>query len=138
MKRNLVTLALVALLVFVIGFALASGAEAQESTPEPAPVDVVIETPETPEATIPAWLMSNIVVVLGAVAALIVILQTRSASKANKDAVEAAYEAMPPGVQEMVVSVLSIAKTIIDTANGAYQFLEDVTDKQPNEDTPLG
>lgn len=136
MKRNLVTLALIALLVFVIGFALASGAEAQESTP--APVDVVVETPETPEATIPAWLMSNIVVVLGAVAALIAILQTRSASKAQKDAVEAAYEAMPPGVQEMVESILAIAKTIIDGAQDVYEFVEDVTDKQPNEDTPLG
>lgn len=131
------------LILALVVFALAVPAFAQEDvfptntpivnveiTPEPEPVT----PPAAPADSVPTWVMNNIVVLLGAVTALIVIVQSRQVNKAQKDALEAAYNAVPPELQIIIRQVVTLAEDVVRAGQGIIDFVDDVTDGQPNEE----
>lgn len=138
------------LVVLLLAIVSAYPVSAQEPT---SPPTTAMITPTAPlptsddTITLPSWVLVNLSVLLIAASALVALVTVwmnnrnlkytlEHASKANKDAVEAAYEALPETAQDAISRVLTTVETLVDQFGAAVAFLREVTDGQPNTELP--
>lgn len=143
MKNLLVFVCLVLLLALAVVPAFAQDG-APVVTAEPAPVaDPVVDQPAE-VVTLPSWLLVNAAAVFMALGALSVLLTNwqrsgdlktalNMADKRSQDAIEAAYEALPEGVQDVIHRALDLAEYLRDQAGAVLEFADEVTDGKPND-----
>ncbi len=97
--------------------------------------------------TLPSWALVNLSVLLVAFSALAVIVTAwmsqrnlkttlEHTSKANKDAVEAAHEALPQTAQDAIDRVLTTVEYLTDQFGALLKFAREVTDGKPNTEPP--
>lgn len=107
----------------------------QPAAPAPAPA------PDT--VTLPSWALVNLSVLFiagSAITAIVAIVLVKGSfaqalahiSVANKDAIEAAYEALPEGVREAGAQAMSIGQNLMTEAVALFRFMREVTDGKPN------
>lgn len=119
---------------------------AQEVTPEPTEVMQPAEPPVvTDQVSIPAWLLLNsaaLFMALGAVAVIVTrALERRDlktaleqVDKRSKDAIEAAYEALPGSAEIVIREFVTISRKMVEQMTAVMDFLDDVTDGEDNTD----
>lgn len=136
MKRTTQALMIVVLLCLL----LALPAWAQEATPD---VGVVPPAPVEDTVTLPSWLLVNLAGVLVAASALVGVgaawLASRNlkttlehTTQAQKDAIEAAHEALPQSAQDAIDRVLTTVEVLTEQFGALLKFTREVTDGKPN------
>jgi len=134
-----------ALLALVLVCALSAPVLAQDATPEVTaePTPPVVEVPADDTVTLPSWVLVNLSVLLVAASSFVAIggmlLTNRNlkqtlehTSKANKDAIEAAHEALPETAQDTIDRVLGALEFAVEQIGAGLKFAREVTDGNEN------
>jgi hypothetical protein len=138
-----VRVGLIGVLLVVLAL-LVAPVMAQDATPEATPVifpdgpTVVDDT-----VTLPAWSIMNfsLFFVAASVVLMLVDRWTRSrdlktvlehTSKEHKDAMEAAYQVVPPTWQRIVDRIVDVGENMATQSLALFKFLREVTDGKPN------
>ena len=133
------------LLVFAL-FVAVTPLFAQEATVVPtAPVVVTAPPSDGGTVAVPSWLVLALPLFLAAMTPITLIIYAiihnrslkaalEQVDKAQKDAIEAAYEALPETAKDAFSRALNLADKVTDELVAGLKFAREVTDGQPNED----
>lgn len=111
------------------------------------PADTTPEPADDGSVKLPGWALLNLSGLLIALSAIVVIvnkvLEQRSlklvlehTSKAQKDAVEAAYEVVPDSAKAIIERGLNVSENLATEFLALVKFLKETTDGRPNTDPP--